>query len=393
MSYSPKFSITNTILKFIGRIEAARDFIENAPLVPAYEAKFRQEAIIRTVHHGTHIEGNQLDTGEVAAVLEGQRIDAKDRDIQEILNYRNVLRYIDKYNDEKNSRGVNLTHTGGGISRHIRFTEKDLLGIHKLTLEKILTDDKVGRFRSTQVVVKNSKTREVSFRPPPAAQIKILVNEFFSWLNSATAEDVHPVLKAGIVHYILAFIHPFVDGNGRTARAFATLVLFSEGYDIKKFFSLEEYFDRDAKRYYKTLQAVSNQKVGELSDRNLTSWLEYFCEGLTEELERVKKRVQKLSLDSKLKGRTGQIALSERQMKLVEYIEANGSVNNQTWRRLLAEFSDDTILRDLKDLQKKGLIKKLQIGKPSTNLWYTRYSITCSTKKIGTFVWGILGMT
>ncbi|OGD89240.1 hypothetical protein A3J17_00750 [Candidatus Curtissbacteria bacterium RIFCSPLOWO2_02_FULL_40_11] len=358
MSYSPKFSITNTILKFIGRIEAARDFIENAPLVPAYEAKFRQEAIIRTVHHGTHIEGNQLDTGEVAAVLEGQRIDAKDRDIQEILNYRNVLRYIDKYNDEKNSRGVNLTHTGGGISRHIRFTEKDLLGIHKLTLEKILTDDKVGRFRSTQVVVKNSKTREVSFRPPPAAQIKILVNEFFSWLNSATAEDVHPVLKAGIVHYILAFIHPFVDGNGRTARAFATLVLFSEGYDIKKFFSLEEYFDRDAKRYYKTLQAVSNQKVGELSDRNLTSWLEYFCEGLTEELERVKKRVQKLSLDSKLKGRTGQIALSERQMKLVEYIEANGSVNNQTWRRLLAEFSDDTILRDLKDLQKKGLIKK-----------------------------------
>src|SRR3989344_1905975 len=357
MSYSPKFSITNTILKFIGRIEAARDFIENAPLVPAYEAKFRQEAIIRTVHHGTHIEGNQLDTGEVAAVLEGQRIDAKDRDIQEILNYRNVLRYIDKYNDEKNSRGVNLTHTGGGISRHIRFTEKDLLGIHKLTLEKILTDDKVGRFRSTQVVVKNSKTREVSFRPPPAAQIKILVNEFFSWLNSATAEDVHPVLKAGIVHYILAFIHPFVDGNGRTARAFATLVLFSEGYDIKKFFSLEEFFDRNADRYYTTLQSVSNQKA-ELADKDLTAWLEYFTEGLAEELERVKERVKKLSLDSRLKGRTGQIALSERQVKLVEFMETYRSVSNKQWRSLLKDYSDDTILRDLKDLQKKGLIKK-----------------------------------
>src|SRR3990167_3730409 len=342
--YSPKFSITNTILKFIGRIEAARDFIENAPLVPAYEAKFRQEAIIRTVHHGTHIEGNPLDSGEVAAVLGGEKIDARDRDVQEILNYRNVLKYID------NSKS--LIVNGKSI------TEKNILDIHKLTVEKVLPADKSGKYRSTQVVVKNSKTQEISFRPPQASQLKNLIGEFLNWLNSKDAVDVHPVLKAGIVHYVLAFIHPFVDGNGRTARAFATLVLFSEGYDIKKFFSLEEYFDRDAKRYYKTLQSVSNQKVGELSDRDLTSWLEYFCEGLAEELERVKMRVQKLSLDSKLKGRTGQIALSERQMKLVEYIEANGSVNNQTWRRLLADFSDDTILRDLKDLQKKGLIKK-----------------------------------
>jgi len=64
--------------------------------VPAYEVKFRQEAIIRTVHHGTHIEGNPLNTGQVAAVLEGKEVTARDRDIQEILNYRNVLKYIDQ---------------------------------------------------------------------------------------------------------------------------------------------------------------------------------------------------------------------------------------------------------------------------------------------------------
>jgi len=136
------------------------------------------------------------------------------------------------------------------------------------------------------------------------------------------------------------------------------LVLFREGYDIKKFFSLEEYFDRNAKRYYETLQAVSNQKAESLSDRNLTIWLEYFCEGLAEELARVRERVQKLSLDSRLKGRTGQIILSERQMKLVEYIETYGSISNKQWRSLLRDYSDDTVLRDLKDLQKKGLIKK-----------------------------------
>lgn len=342
--FSPKFSITNKILKYIGSIEASRQIIENAPLVPAYEAKFRQEAIIRTVHHGTHIEGNPLDTGEVVAVLEGKEINAKDRDIQEVLNYRDVLRYIGKRRTTKDRRSS--------------FSEKELLELHRLTVDRVLPRERAGKYRKSQVVVKNSKTGNVSFVPPNAPRVPKLISDFFEWINLPEASEIHPVIRAGIVHYILAYIHPFVDGNGRTARAFATLVLFADGYDIKKFFSLEEYYDRDASRYYRTLQAVSNQKVESLSDRDLTVWLEYFCEGLAQELERVKARVQKLSLDLKLKGRTGQILLTERQLKLVEYIESYGSISNRQWRTVLREFSDDTILRDLKDLQKKGLIKK-----------------------------------
>ena len=342
--YKPTFTITNNILRFISKIEASKEIIENAPLVPAYEAKFRQEAIIRTVHHGTHIEGNPLDSGEVRDVLDGKDVSAKDRDIQEILNYRNVLKYIDKTPNSK--------------LQTPKITEKDLLTVHRLTVEKILSGDQAGKYRKTQVVVKNSKTGKISFNPPSPIQVRDLTVDFFVWLNSKKSQSVHPVLAAGITHYILAFIHPFVDGNGRTARALATMVLFSRGYDIKKFFSLEEYFDRNAKRYYETLQAVSNQKAESLSDRNLTIWLEYFCEGLAEELARVRERVQKLSLDSRLKGRTGQIILSERQMKLVEYIETYGSISNKQWRSLLRDYSDDTVLRDLKDLQKKGLIKK-----------------------------------
>lgn len=355
--YSPKFSITNNILKYIGKIEAAREIIENAPLVPAYEAKFRQEAVLRTVHHGTHIEGNPLSTGQVAAVLDGQQIEGKDRDIQEVLNYRDVLKYIDRRKPRSHLRGVQRkiqSHLGGGV----QLTERDLLTIHKLTVNRVLPVEKSGKYRVTQVVVKNSKTGEVSFTPPRSYEVKGLVGDFMKWLNSEEAADVHPVLKAGITHYVLAFIHPFVDGNGRASRAFATLVLFANGYDIKKFFSLEEYFDRDAKRYYETLQSVSNQKVAGLGDRDLTEWLAYFCEGLAEELERVKQKVQKLSLDSKLKGRTGQIMLSERQVKLVEFMETYGSINNRQWRNVLRDYSDDTILRDLKDLQKKKLIKK-----------------------------------
>src|SRR3972149_8256665 len=148
--FVPKFTITNKILKDIGKIEASKEIIENAPLVPAYEAKFRQEAIIRTVHHGTHIEGNPLDSGEVRDVLDGKDVSAKDRDIQEILNYRNVLKFIDKRQTTNVKRQ--------------EISEKDLLGIHKLTVEKILPTDKAGKYRKTQVVVKNSKTGEVSFK-------------------------------------------------------------------------------------------------------------------------------------------------------------------------------------------------------------------------------------
>ena len=336
--FKPRFSITNEILTNIGQIEASKAVIENSPLVPAYEAKFRQEAILRTVHHGTHIEGNPLEQREVEKVLAGKDIPARDRDIQEILNYREVLKFINSKKDDS-------------------ITEKVLLETHQLTTRKILKADQAGKYRITQVRVTNSKTGETSYLPPPSSQISDLIRSFFLWLNSVTNEEIHPVLKAAITHYVIAAIHPFVDGNGRTARAISTLVLFKEGYDIKNFFSIEEYFDRDAGRYYKVLQNISNQ-TKKIQDRDLTSWIEYFIEGLAIELSRIREKVKRLSVDLKLKGKMGQIHLNERQLKLVEYMQEYGQISNKDWRSLLPMVSDDTILRDLKVLITKSLIRK-----------------------------------
>ena len=95
MMYQPQFTITDEILANIGLIEAAREVIENAPLIPVYEARFVKEALLRTVHHGTHIEGNELTFTEVKKTIEGEEIVARERDVQEVINYRNVIKFIE----------------------------------------------------------------------------------------------------------------------------------------------------------------------------------------------------------------------------------------------------------------------------------------------------------
>jgi Fic family protein len=339
--YSPKFYISNRILKSIGAIEAAKEVIENAPIIPSFEKQFQSDAIVRTIHHGTHIEGNDLTLTQTKKVLEGEQVYARARDIQEVINYRNVVTLLEE-----------LAVKRGGYETQM------LTDIHKATVFKIVAEEKVGVFRTTQVIVKEEGTGVVIIQPPPFVEVPYLINDFVAWLNSPEAKEIHPILRAGIAHYLLVAIHPFVEGNGRTARAFATLILLREGYDIKKFFSLEEHFDTDPGVYYDALSQVDRQSKN-IAARDLTAWLEYFADVVAIELTKIKDRVRKLSIDSRLKLKIGQqVALSERQMRLVEYLSDQGSGNMQELRKVLPMVSEDTILRDLTDLMDKGIIKK-----------------------------------
>ena len=224
-----------------------------------------------------------------------------------------------------------------------------------MTVEKILPPEKCGEYRSTQVVVKNSLTGEVTFKPPAAIAVPVQIKEFVDFINSTGADDIHPVLKSGVVHYELVRIHPFVDGNGRVSRALSTCILFREGYDIRKFFSLEEYFDSDAEEYYSALQSVGK------NEGDLTEWLTYFTQGLAIELSKIKDKIEKISVDVKLKERQGgtPILLSERQLKIIEYIQKTGYLQNNGFKQLFPMVSEDTVLNELKYLIKHGLVKKI----------------------------------
>jgi len=338
--YTPKYSITNQILRNIGIIEAAKEVIDNAPLVPFYEKQFKVEALARQVHHGTHIEGNDLSLSQTKQILEGQDIFGRDRDIQEVINYRNVMNLLDDL-----------------VVRSGPYEVQNLLDIHRNTVQKIVPEEKIG-IRKTQVLIKEEGTGRVILSPPPFIEVRFLLDDFFRWVNAPSTFEIHPILKAGIVHYVLVAIHPFVEGNGRAIRAFATLVMYREGYNVKRFFALEEHFDQDLADYYEALAKVDKISPNIL-ERDLTSWLEYFTQVVAVELEKIKEKVKKISVDSHLKGRLGkQVALTERQMKLAEYLSENNSAVMQELKEVLSMVSEDTVLRDLKDMMEKGIIRK-----------------------------------
>lgn len=335
--FTPSYIITNKILNNIAKIEAAEEVIKHSPLLPLWEKQFKEDAIVRSAYHGTHIEGNMLHKDEAKDVLLGKDVIGRPRDIQEVINYRKVIEFIDEEANKKIEK----------------ITEVLVKKLHRLIVDKILPTDQAGEFRTKQVVVRNSQTGEITFRPPAPIEVPFLIREFLYWVNRDDQELIHPVLKAGIVHHELVRIHPFIDGNGRVARVVATLVLLLGGYDIRRFFSLEEYYDRDAVVYYQNLQKAS---AGDLA-----SWLEYFTFGAAVEFDKIKEKILKLSKDVKLKEKFGgqQIYLTERQIKLIEYLQEIGYIQNQSFATVFPDVSEDTVLRDLQDLLKKGLIKKI----------------------------------
>ncbi len=210
------------------------------------------------------------------------------------------------------------------------------------------------------MVVRNTQTGQISYSPPVAVEVPYLLEDLLNWINGEEVKEIHPVIKAGVIHYELARIHPFVDGNGRTARAVATLVMFLDDYDIRKFFSFEEYFDENPMDYYLTLQAVSNQLVMDTHERDLTPWLEYFVEGVAIELNGIKERVKRISTDARIKDQLGeQVVLNERQMIIMEYLHRHKEMSNRDFRKIFPDFSDDTVLREIKFLKQKGLMKKI----------------------------------
>ena len=331
--FKPNYSITPSILSNLIKTAEARAVVDNAYLVPKWEVALRREALIKNAHASTAIEGNPLSLEQVSDLAMGRDIMATRKAKAEVVNYLKVLEGLP------------------GLAEDGKITEKVILKIHRLLTKDVLENAQdSGVYRNRQVVVGNRVTGLITFRPPDARDVPILMKDFVKWLNGKNASETTPVLTAGISHYEFVRIHPFIDGNGREARALASLILYLRGFDTKRFFALDDYYDGDRQAYYRALESVDSKKL------DITEWLEYFTYGVALQIETVKKRVLSLSSDLKRKQSKGQIALTERQMRIVERIHDYRFITNKTIREMF-KLSDEGALKELKKLLSLGVIK------------------------------------
>ena len=337
--FEPKFNYTYKIVNNLVEITSARELILNAYLVPKWEVSLRREALIKATHASTAIEGNPLTLEEVSRLAQGRKVTATRKTKLEVLNYLHVLENIEKYQKDK------------------KITEIHILKLHRdITKGTLDNPEWEGKYREVQVYVGNKITGEIIFTPPPSKEVPILMEEFLMWLNSEESPKLHPVIIAGISHYEFVRIHPFVDGNGRCARALTTLILYIHEFDIKRFFTLDDYYDSDRIAYYSALKSV-NQKT-----LDLTQWLEYFLEGVRVSILRVKERVLQLSLERQKQREKGQIALTERQMKIIELIQKNGQISSGDIQKTF-KISRQAAYKEIKKLIELDIIERRGSGK------------------------------
>ena len=337
--YKPKFKYTNKTVKLLTKISAAREIILSSPLIPKWNVTLRQEAIIHSAYSSTSIEGNILSLEQVSELARGREITAARRDKQEVLNYLDVLKNIKI------------------LIKNNFITEKDILNIHRMVTKNTLNNPAdSGVYRNRYVVVANRFTGEIFFKPPQNQEVPELVKDLLSWINSEESKELDPVIEAGVVHYELVRIHPFVDGNGRTRRVLAALILYLRGFDTNQFFCLDDYYDFDRSAYYKALQSVKPDTL------NLTDWLEYFVEGVNISIEAVKERIARLSSKRLRKDKGKQIALTERQMRIIEFINQNGKISNRDVREMF-KLSNRAALDEINKLLELHVLKSQGKGR------------------------------
>ncbi|PIY80010.1 MAG: hypothetical protein COY80_05155 [Candidatus Pacebacteria bacterium CG_4_10_14_0_8_um_filter_42_14] len=360
--FNPRYRLTHTILNNLTQISDYRSFILNAKLVPKWEINLRIEALIRSTHASTSIEGNPLSFGEVSNLLIGRDVLALSKDKQEVINYFSAL-----------ERLGSLT-----VKKQPILSNQDILELHRAITKGVLKNKKhEGKYRigNEYVLLRNRNSGEVTFLPPPTKDVPKLMTDLIEWINFSQQSAIDPILQAGIVHYEFVRIHPFLDGNGRTSRALATLILIRRGFDTKRFFTLDDFYNSDRQRYYQVLKSVHQQ------DYDLTEWLEYFTEGVLISLKAVKEKIIKLGGLKKQNTDEPQISLAYNQMIIVEFANKNGSITNREVRKLLG-VSNKTAYQELRKLMS---IDVLFVEGSGRNVRYVSKQTKLTPLKLTTF--------
>ena len=336
MAFKPEFTITKKIQNALLEIERARGFLDATKLKVGLVARMQSEALVLEAHHSTHIEGTELSLSDARKILSGHIVKGVNPDDrEELLNYKDAMEFVSEYLDKKSA-----------------VTEGLIKNIHSILVKNVRGGSlEPGKYRKVQNYVVNSGTGEVVYTPPPPKDVQWLMKEFVDWLNAC---DQPPLIVAGIAQHRFVDIHPFIDGNGRTARVLCTLILYQRGYDFKRLFSLSEYYDKDRPAYYKAIQSA---RAG-----TLTPWLEYFISGLKVQMMDVREKGEAAMRLDGIMARARKAGLNNRQIRLLEHLAEKDSVSRAECAKLCG-VSLRTANYDLAALEKGGLIVRGGVGR------------------------------
>ncbi len=227
------------------------------PLSPEQLVNLKKIFDVDFTYNSNAIEGNTLSYAETKFIIK-ERITVggkKLSEFNEVINHKAAIDYIETI----------------AKTKHYELTREEILSIHKIILQNIDTQN-AGQYRKVPVYVKTSNQQVHHFCEP--AQIPVEMDKYFQWFFNE--RKLHPVLLAAEAHYRLVAIHPFIDGNGRTARLLMNLVLMQYGYPpaIIKVENRKTYLDAIELRQNKDRAEPFNELIADEVLNSLEIYLE-----------------------------------------------------------------------------------------------------------------------
>lgn len=333
-SYDGHKYFYNATEEYINAADVITEMARNASDTSVF-AELTHGSIAEEAFYSSVIEGAYSTREKAHALIDSQR-EPIDKDERMILNNYKALQFVSDNLDSPVSHEL-------------------ILRIGEMLTDGTLEEGVTAGYRDDIVYVK-SRFGEIIYTAPPADCVRPMMDQLIAYMND---KHVHPIEKAVVSHVYFVTIHPFFDGNGRTARALTYMILLKSGYDFFRLVPISGILAEKRGQYYKALQASQDRENG----CDYTYFVNFYTELLAETLESVKKRIaamdkyrrvkEKLNPDSEGRLIKGACWLA------TEDIE---SITTEKWRKKFA-VSFETARKDLNTLEEKGFLKKRTEGR------------------------------
>ena len=326
--FNPIYRISPPLLDNIKRIAILIYELNRQTLTEGVQVKFLEEARAVSTFASTSIEGNPLPLTEVKRLLKKSPKNLRQSE-QEVLNYNQVL--------------VGL-HQGEDT---ILTTER-ICQIHEGVVAGLWPMYQSGQWRREPVVVNDPRSGEIVYLPPDYQEVSGLMEQLVSFVET-NRDILDPIVLAGLFHKQMVVIHPFVDGNGRSTRLATKLLLADLGLDTFHLFSFENYYNRNVTRYFQQVGLFGNY-YDLVETLDFTPWLEYFADGIVDELLRVQKQIEQHQA-------TPNTRLQAYHQQILDYIDTHGFITDRDYA-LLTNRAKATRTQDFRKLIELKLIER-----------------------------------